>query len=128
MKTYCSLLLVLCMVTISGVVYSQAIIDGEYKSSDGKYHHIFKPSGDYWGHRTYSNSPKGATVAGVFEQSEGICANLNGGRGNVIFYVDEVQCCLKIKRISDKFVVSKIWVKGSGTGYALCNNHVLNRI
>jgi hypothetical protein len=24
-------------------------------------------------------------------------------------------------------VVSKIWVEGTGTGYALCNNHVLNR-
>ena len=127
MRTYCGLLLLLSMATISGAVYSQAILDGEYKSSDGQYHHIFKTSGDYWGHRTYSNSP-GRSVEGVFEQGEGICANLDGGRGNVKFYVEEVQCCLKVKRISDKFVVSKIWVEGTGTGYALCNNHVLNKI
>ena len=31
------------------------------------------------------------------------------------------------KKISNKFVVSKIWVEGKGTGYALCNNHVLSR-
>ena len=126
MRTYCGLLLLLSMASISGAVYSQTIVDGEYKSADGKYHHIFKASGDYVGHHIYSNSP-GGTVEGVFEQGGGVCANQGGGEGNVKFYVEEVQCCIKVKKISDKFVVSKIWAEGRGTGMALCNNHVLNK-
>lgn len=126
MNTYFRLALILGIVATSGASYSQTIIDGEYKSSDGKFHHVFKMSGDYWGHRTYSNSP-GRSIEGAFEQGEGVCANQRGEQGNVKFYVEEVQCCLKVKKISDKFVVSKIWVEGSGTGYALCNNHVLTK-
>jgi len=126
MNTYFRLMLLLSMFTISQFSHSNPIVDGDYKSSDGKYHHVFRASGDYWGHHTYDNSP-GSSVEGVFEQGEGVCRNRLGEGGNIKFYVEEVQCCLKLKKISDKFVVSKIWVEGTGTGYALCNNHVLNR-
>ena len=126
MNTYLRLLLLLIIVTISQVSYSETIVDGDYKSSDGKYHHVFRASGDYEGYRSYHNSPA-SNVEGVFEQGEGVCRNKRGERGNIKFYAEEVQCCLKVKKISNKFVVSKIWVEGTGTGYALCNNHVLSR-
>ena len=130
MNTHFRLLLLLIIVTISQVSYSETIVDGDYKSSDGKYRHVFKASGDYEGYRTYHNSPASrpaSSVEGVFEQGEGVCRNQLGESGNIKFYVEEVQCCLKVKNISEKFVVSKIWVEGRGTGAALCNNHVLNR-
>ena len=87
MKAHYRLLLLLSMTAISGAVYSQTIVGGEYESSDGKYNHIFEASGDYKGKRNYSNSPEGS-VEGVFEQGEGICANTDGDRGNVKFYVE----------------------------------------
>ena len=118
--TFITLLLVVSSLS------AETVVNGKLKSIDGKFQHHFKSSGDYWGQRAYDNSPT-SSVEGVYEQGKDICQNNKGMSGNVKFYVEEVQCCLEIKKISNKYVVSKIWKEGRGTGYALCSNHVLIR-
>jgi hypothetical protein len=103
---------------------------GEYISLDGQYKHNFKATGDYWGSATYSG--KEHSGSGLYEQGSDICWIENkdgskGAAGNIVFYVGEVQCCLQFRQISDKYAVSKIWVKGTGVGYALCQNQVLRK-
>lgn len=119
------------MLFITSNAGAEKIISGELESHDGKFKHNFKASGDYWG-QVKSKDFDPSSVSGVFEQGNGICWNSlangsKGASGNVLIYVEEVQCCLEFREISNKFAVSKVWVKGTGTGYALCNNQVLTK-
>lgn len=103
-------------------------LSGEYVSLNGKFHHIFKPSGDYWGEANHGKKYK-SSGSGLYQQGNGLCwtTRLDGSKGatgNLILYVDEGQCCLEVRHISDKIAVTKIWVKGYGTAYALCENQV----
>jgi hypothetical protein len=44
-----------------------------------------------------------------------------------IIYVGEAQCCLDFRQISNKFAVSMIAVSGTGVGYMLCHNQILQK-
>jgi murein DD-endopeptidase MepM/ murein hydrolase activator NlpD len=44
-----------------------------------------------------------------------------------MIYVGEAQCCLEFRQISNKFAVSMIAVGGTGVGYMLCSNQVLQK-
>jgi len=114
------------LVLNSTSVYS-ATVEGNYRSLDGSFKHKFSSSGDYWGRREYSNSPP-SEIEGVYEVGQNICANTRDQYGNIKLYFDGAQCCLNIKPISDKYAVSKIWKDGRGTGFALCNDHVLRKV
>lgn len=107
--------------------YAETIVSGILKSSDGMFEHEFKASGEYWGKRSFSNS-KPSEVVGLYEQGLSICGNTKGVKGNVLLYVDQVQCCLKFKKIANNYAVSKVWVEGKGTGYALCSHQVLSKV
>ena len=109
--------------------HSAPSISGAYVSLDGKYGHDFKSSGDYSG---VIKEEKEYSVTGVYELGDQICwsANQDGTKtatGNVILYLGELQCCLEFRQISKKFAVSEIWAKGTGVGYRLCHNQVLQR-
>jgi len=118
-------LFIIAIISITSLsVNAETIVSGKYESLDGKFKHNFKKSGDYWGQRAYDNAPK-SQVNGVYEQGVDICANSKNAYGNIKVYVEQVQCCMAVKKISNKYVVSKVWAEGRGTGYALCNNHVL---
>ncbi|MEJ1407110.1 MAG: hypothetical protein Q2484_17025 [Candidatus Sedimenticola sp. (ex Thyasira tokunagai)] len=111
-------------------VHASPFGTGKYESLDGKYKHEFKASGDYSGAAKLSKTYSGT---GLYEKASEICwvpkkDGTKGATGNVILYVGEAQCCLEFRQISNKFAVSKIWVKGTGTGYVLCQNQVLQKI
>jgi hypothetical protein len=114
---------------LSANAHSAPTISGKYVSLNGKYKHDFKPSGDYSGVAKHEKEQSGT---GLYEQADEICwlpknDGSKGPTGNVIIYVGEAQCCLEFKQISNKFAVSKIWIKGTGVGYALCHNQVLQK-
>jgi hypothetical protein len=136
------ILTLLCFITISTLAQSENVFEGEFKSLDGKYHHIFKNSGDYWGEIkieglavlgadfkvTRKPSENKNTVTGVFLQEKSICGNTDEMRGNLVIYTGEVQCCLYVRKISDKYPVTKIWSSGYGEGAPLCNTHILSKV
>lgn len=104
-------------------------VSGSFESLDGEFKHRFEKSGDYWGQVHRQNSEP-VVVSGLYQSGENACWVTNrdgskGAAGNVLIYIDMVQCCLELRKISNKFAVSKIWVEGSGAGYGLCNNQVL---
>ncbi|MGI8853582.1 MAG: hypothetical protein ACR2GC_09905 [Methyloceanibacter sp.] len=106
---------------------AEPILQGFYKSLDGKFGHNFKSSGDY--SVTIFDGAMNESANGLFQQVEGLCwSEPRGGPrilGNVLLYIDQVQCCLKFRAISDKYAVTKVWVKGTGLGYGICTNQVV---
>ena len=115
------------MLLLSAQVHAGNIVSGKLKSNDGKFEHEFKASGEYWGKRTFAKS-KPSIATGLYEQGFSICGNTKGEKGNVQLYVGEVQCCLKFKKIANNYAVSKVWVEGTGAGYALCSHQVLTKV
>lgn len=118
-------LALLLVVASSATRASSEPLTGNYVSLDGTVRHQLKQPGDYRGY--------GAdfSVVGVYRQESGVCwMTKNDGSknpGNLLLYIDEVQCCLGVEYISDKYVLTKIWVTGTGTGYQLCRNQVLKK-
>jgi hypothetical protein len=47
--------------------------------------------------------------------------------GNVMVYVDSLQCCLLANFLGNKLVLSEVWQKGTDD-YQICNNNVLTSI
>jgi len=112
-------------------VIAGSIVSGEYESLNAKYQHNFSASGDYSGTLIYQE--KITTGAGLYEQGSGICWRINsdgskGATGNVMLYVDQAQCCLEIRQISDKYAVTKVWRDGTGFAFRVCQNQVLRSV
>jgi hypothetical protein len=130
MKLTWKVLFLLSISTCSLNSYSEPLVAGKYESLDGQFQHDFKVSGDYRGLAKHSG--KDYSGIGLYEQGSEICWFPNkdgtkGSTGNIVLYIGEAQCCLEFRQISGKFAVSKIWVKGTGAGYALCSNQVLRK-
>lgn len=111
-----------------GNAISDQIVSGKYVSSDGKYQHIFKESGEYSGRVKITDIEY--SVLGLYRQGSEICIvsqkdGSQGATGNVMLYVDKARCCLKFQQISNKFAVSRVWMEGGGIGYFLCNDQTL---
>ncbi len=116
---------------ISGNVMADLVLSGRYETLEGEIQHIFSESGDYWGEIKDIERAVEFSDTGVFEQGKEVCRLENKSQtitGNVLIYVGEVQCCLEVRQISDKFAVTKIWVKGTGFGYRVCKNQVLRKV
>lgn len=104
------------------------VAGGHYISLDGTIEHQFQPSGDYVGK---VHGEEELTGVGVYRQGVGICwmTRSDGSKleGDVLFYLDEVQCCLATEPISDKVAMTQVWVKGTGFGYRVCKDQVYRR-
>ena len=129
MKSLIGLLTLSVSISLSILTASaEPILQGFYRSLNGKFGHSFKASGDYSATAFEVNE----SADGLFQQGEGICwKNLSdGGRtaGNVLLYIDQVQCCLEFRAISDKYAVSEVWVQGTGPGYRFCRNQVVIKV
>lgn len=120
-----SLGLILILTFISTTQARSESLSGNYVSLDGTKQYQFSISGDYRG------NTKAGSVFGVYRQGPNICwLTRNDGAkqyGDLVLYIDEVQCCLQIETISDKHALTQIWVKGTGPGYQLCQNQVLRK-
>ncbi|MBN9345892.1 MAG: hypothetical protein J0I48_06755 [Devosia sp.] len=120
--------------TIAALLISAAtsalgqVAPGTYVSLDGVLEHQLKPTGDYVGKRRDEQETSGARV---YQQGADICwvTREDGSRktGDLMLYVGEVQCCLSVAQISDKFTFEQIWVEGVGFGYGMCKNQVFQR-
>jgi len=70
---------------------------------------------------------------GVWETGKDFCwlgNEPNKTYGNLMIYVGTVQCCLSVRWLGNKMVLSEIWSKGdpSGVFSTYCKNRVLSTI
>jgi len=107
---------------------SDRIISDIFESSDKKYWHNLKSDDVYHGQVFADEKGKYQKAEGVYEQGSGICKNNQGEAGNILIYTGEVQCCMEMRAVGDSWVMSKIWVSGTGAGYRLCKNQLQKRI
>lgn len=103
------------------------VAGSDFVSLDGTLRHHFAPSGDYAG--TVTNPD--ASVVGVYREGAGVCwLNKDDGSklmGDLLLYIDQIQCCLSTEPISDKLAFTQVWEKGTGPGYRMCNTQVFRR-
>ncbi len=66
---------------------------------------------------------------GVWTEGDGICwiGEQKQQTGNLMIYVDTLQCCMLAQTIAGKLVLSEIWAKGYDE-FDICSNRVLNRL
>ena len=65
-------------------------------------------------------------VTGVWTSGKGICSS-GLQKGDLILYVDEMQCCMMVQLVADKLVLSAVFTKGKDD-LSLCRNRVLSRV
>ena len=65
---------------------------------------------------------------GVWQYQEGMCwiGDTKQQQGNVMIYVDSLQCCMMAQFLGNKLVLSEIWNKGYDE-FGMCNNRVLTK-
>ncbi len=66
---------------------------------------------------------------GVWQHQEGMCwiGDKKQQQGNVMIYVDSLQCCMSAQFIGNKLVLSEIWNKGNDE-LGVCTSRVLTRV
>lgn len=67
-----------------------------------------------------------AKTDGVWQYQEGMCwlGDKKQQQGNVMIYVDSLQCCMSAQFLGNKLVLSEVWRKGKDE-YGVCVNRVL---
>ena len=65
-------------------------------------------------------------VAGVWTSGKAICSS-GLQKGDLILYVDEMQCCMMVQLVADKLVLSAVFTRGKDD-LSLCRNRVLSRM
>lgn len=103
------------------------VAGNDFISLDGTVQHHFASTGDYAGKVTKPD----ASVLGVYREGPGVCwLNKDDGSklmGDVLLYIDQIQCCLSIEAVSDKLAFTQVWEQGTGPGYRMCGNQVFRR-
>jgi hypothetical protein len=66
---------------------------------------------------------------GVWVTQEKICSlgDKNKQFGNLMIYIDQMQCCMAMQIFGSKLVLSSIWLKNETT-LDFCQNNVLSKI
>ena len=69
-----------------------------------------------------------AKTDGVWQHQEGMCwlGDKKQQQGNVMIYVDTLQCCMSAQFLGNKLVLSNVWDKGHDE-YGVCINRVLTK-
>ena len=65
-------------------------------------------------------------VTGVWTSGKGICSS-GLQKGDLILYVDEMQCCMMVQLVADKLVLSTVFTRGKDD-LSICGNRVLSRM
>lgn len=89
--------------------YSKVMNAGDNVSSGGK---ETQPSYMVW--------------KGVYSPGKDKCRS-NHQKGNLMIYVDEMQCCMMTQEIAGKLVLTEVFSKGH-EGLSICKDRVLTRI
>ncbi|NJD61482.1 MAG: hypothetical protein FIA93_02020 [Deltaproteobacteria bacterium] len=72
------------------------------------------------------NPPSYKVWKGVYSHGKDKCRS-NQQKGNLMIYVDEMQCCMMTQGIAGKLVLTEIFSKGH-EGMSICKDRVLTRI
>jgi hypothetical protein len=88
----------------------------------------------FWGQKstwradTQRNTYTQAKTDGVWQYQEGMCwlGDKKQQQGNVMIYVDTLQCCMSAQFLGNKLVLSEVWEKGYDE-YGVCINRVLTK-
>ena len=86
----------------------------------------------FWGQRTTwdadlkRHTHTQAKTDGVWHSQAGMCwlGDQKQQQGNVMIYVDSLQCCMSAIFLGKKLVLSEVWKKGIDE-YGVCQNRVL---
>jgi hypothetical protein len=65
-------------------------------------------------------------ITGVWTSGKGICSS-GFQKGDMMLYVEEMQCCVMTQVVADKLVLSTVFSKGQD-GLSFCTNRVLSRV
>jgi hypothetical protein len=65
-------------------------------------------------------------TTGVWTSGKGICGSMLQ-KGDLMLYVEEMQCCMMTQVVADKLVLSSVFSRGPD-GLPFCTNRVLSRV
>lgn len=93
---------------------------------DFKYYHFAMNLGDDNSATIGDKTTSYRLWKGVFSRRKDICQE-NIQKGNMMIYVEEMQCCVMTQIIADKLVLTEVFSKGH-EGMSICKDRVLNRV
>jgi hypothetical protein len=125
-RTHMILCMLISLLLASSSARAQQI-EGMWSDSDRKNTYIFQRSnrfqfdGEVFGRHV--------SVNGVWETNPGLCWLGDNKRvtGNIILYVDTIQCCLSAQHLGGRLVLTEVWRKGGDVRLGqICQNRVLS--
>jgi hypothetical protein len=103
------------------------------KDQSNKYTFLQTKEFRFWGRKSIFAEGKinytPVKADGVWAEGDGICwtDDQKQKKGNLMIYVDTLQCCMFAQMIAGKLVLTEIWSKGDDE-FDICSNRVLNRL
>lgn len=131
---------VLALLVFSGACFGEEKFLGTWGDRNEANVYVFRANGDFEFHRRKAGpvgedasaaGGKGEPasyerIAGVWTSGKGICSTALQ-KGNVMLYVEEMQCCTMMQVVAEKLVLSTVFSLGQDD-LSLCRNRVLSRL
>lgn len=136
-QTICLVVVVMCMVP-GTICFAGDEVIGYWADRNNRNIYSFDRKGDfeYYGKAenagdnviagSEGNLPSYKVRKGVFSHGKDKCRS-NQQKGNLMIYVDEMQCCMMTQEIAGKLVLTEVFSKGP-EGTSICKDRVVTRI
>lgn len=127
-------IVLLLLVSITGwfVAYAADGVWGVWTDRDESHYYAFLKNSEFK-FRGLKFNPKlmeseRKETDGVWRSGDGICwiGDKKQQTGNVLIYVDSLECCMLAQFLGNKLVLSEVWQKGYHE-LNICSNRVLTR-
>ena len=131
---------VLALLVFSGACFGGEKFIGNWGDRDEVNIYVFRTNGSFeFHHRKVDPAGDNSSavvvkeekvlyerITGVWTSGRGICSS-GLQKGDLMLYVEEMQCCMMEQVVADKLVLSAVFYKGQD-GLSLCVNRVLSRV
>ena len=130
--------LLACMLS-AGVCLGEEKIVGSWGDQSGANVYLFGKDGEFEYRLKVTSAAGGRTPAGAekeptaYERSSGVWTSGKGicstglQKGDLMIYVDEMQCCMMTQAVAGKLVLNAVFSRGH-EDMSICRNRVLGRL
>jgi hypothetical protein len=117
----------------SSAFAQQLVIQGSWTDKEKNYTYSFLKDNEFrfrqrlnWSNEKKKTEDNPRETEGIWRYGEDICW-AGPSKGNLMIYVDTMQCCMQAGIIGGKLVLTEIWRK-EFCDFNICSNRLLNRV